>query len=97
MKKAIVAMMAMAVAGMMLLGSGSQVMAGQLKADDEMTIFVTDQAGVTECDCKCFPEELAPLTADSFSRTCQCECFLSNGQPGAKFEEKMITLKRPKK
>jgi len=68
MKKAIVAMMAMAVAGMMLLGSGSQVMAGQLKAD-----------------------------ADSFSRTCQCECFLSNGQPGAKFEEKMITLKRPKK
>ena len=95
MKKAIFAMMA--VVGTMILGSSSQAMAGQLKADDEMTIFVTDLAGVTECECKCFPEELAPLTADSFYRTCQCECFLSNGQPGAKFEEKMITLKRPKK
>lgn len=82
---------------MVILVSASQTMAGQLKADDEMTIWVTDQAGTTDCECKCFPEELAPLSADSLTRTCHCECFLSNGQPGAKIEEKIITLKRPKK
>ena len=85
------------VVSVMILGFSSLAMAGELKADDEMNIWVVDRAGVTDCECKCFPEELAPLTADSFSRTCQCECALSNGQPGAKFEEKMITLKRPKK
>lgn len=86
-----------AVVSVMILGFSSLVMAGELKANDEMTILVTDQTGITECDCKCFPEELAPLTADSFSRVCHCECFLSNGQPGAKYKEKMITLTRPKK
>lgn len=96
MNKAIFAVMT--VVGMMILGFSSQAAAGQqLKADYEMDILVIDLAGVTDCACKCFPEELAPLTADSFSRTCQCECALSNGQPGGKYEEKMITLKRPKK
>jgi hypothetical protein len=94
MKKTICAVVALVG---MILGFSSQAMAGQLKADDEMTIWITDQAGVTDCSCKCFSEELVPLTADSFSRVCQCECSLSNGQPGAKFEEKIITLTRPKK
>ena len=95
MKKAIFAMMA--VVGMVISASRNEPEAGRRPEAMAGIDRVTDLAGVTECDCKCFPEELAPLTADSFSRTCQCECFLSNGQPGAKFEEKMITLKRPKK
>ncbi len=99
MKKAIFVKGAV-VAVVMTLISVGQVMAGQSKTKkEELTIWITEKAGVDNCDCECFPEESVPLDSSKLMQTCRCECSLSDGsRPGfVRTEEKMFQVTRSKK
>jgi len=99
MKKAIFVKGAVA-AVMMILISVGQVMAGQNKTKkEELTIWITEKAGVDHCDCECFPEEPVPLDSSRLRQACHCECSLSDGSgPGfIRTEEKMFRFTRSKK
>jgi len=99
MKKAIFVKGAVAVVMMILISAG-QVMAGQSKTKkEELTIWITEKAGVDHCDCECFPEESVPLDSSRLMQTCYCKCSLSDGSgPGfVRTEEKMFQFTRSKK